>query len=149
MASLLDLPEDALRRCASSIEDPAVLRRLVGLGSGLTPTADDVLAGMLGALDCYGHEACGALGERIVALTSRTTWLSARLLEAAASGAHSAPTCALLTRIDEPDASWARSVRDVLRHGHTSGAALAYGVALGARAAARKSVIHLKPGDAA
>lgn len=149
VAPRLDLPEASLRLCASSIDDPSVLRQLVGRGSGLTPTADDVLAGMLGALHCYRHDGFGTFGAHVAALTGRTTWLSARLLEEAAVGAYSAPILALLTRVNDRDTSWSSTVRDVLRHGHTSGAALAYGVALGARAAAHRSVIHLGQGDVA
>ncbi|WP_146135414.1 DUF2877 domain-containing protein [Antricoccus suffuscus] len=146
-APLLDLPASALRLCAASIEDPSLLRYLVGLGTGLTPTADDVLAGVLGALHSFRHDAFGTFGAQVAALTARTTWLSARLLEAAAAGAHSAPTLALLTRVSDDDAAWARTVHEVLLHGHTSGAGLAYGVALGAHASS--SLIHLNQGDAA
>ena len=74
--------------------DPSDLdpQRLVGLGPGLTPAGDDVLAGALVALEALAAADPGAgalrtdLREPTVALLHRTTDLSASLLRHAAAG---------------------------------------------------------------
>ncbi|GAA3260425.1 DUF2877 domain-containing protein [Nonomuraea helvata] len=116
--------------------------QLVGLGPGLTPSGDDVLAGLLVTLRRLGA-AAGA--ERAVWLAdwlaatvtfdarTRTTPISATLLHCAARGEASPEVTAVLRGIAggqplEP------ALRDLHRLGHTSGADLTQGIAIGTSA---------------
>ncbi|MFC4531803.1 DUF2877 domain-containing protein [Sphaerisporangium dianthi] len=119
--------------------------RLMGLGPGLTPSGDDMLAGMLVALRCLG----GAAGvQRAVWLAdwlaatvafdarTRTTPISATLLHCAAQGQACAEALGVLRAVAghqplEP------AVRRLLRLGHTSGADLAWGLRAGMSAVVR------------
>ncbi len=121
-----------------------VAEDLVGLGPGLTPSGDDVLAGLLLALRLLGGAIRG--GTRAVwladwlsaAVTSdagdRTTSVSATLLHCAARGQAAAEVAAVLRGFagQEPVGP---AVTRLLAAGHTSGADLAWGLAAGCRAA--------------
>jgi len=75
--------------CGNKIGSPSfAVRDLIGLGPGLTPAGDDLLAGALAALDAFGEaEARGVLAHAIMlALPGRTSPLSACLLRAACAG---------------------------------------------------------------
>ncbi len=106
---------------------------LVGLGPGLTPAGDDVLAGLL--LGLHHHPRLrDPVAARVAALApTRTTALSAALLRHAAEG-HSFPAAvhvadALTGHRPDLDGDVARLVAV----GHTSGAALAHGLLHAAR----------------
>jgi Protein of unknown function (DUF2877) len=117
---------------------------MVGLGPGLTPSGDDVLAGLLLALRLLGGAIRG--GTRAVWLAdwlsaavthdagSRTTSLSATLLHCAARGQAAAEVATVLRAFagQEPAAP---AVTRLLTAGQTSGADLAWGLAAGCRAA--------------
>jgi len=127
-----------LGRAAAAADLPGVrdaAMGLVGLGPGLTPSGDDVLAGFLlglRALDRVssraGHlaQACraGAHGGR-----TRTTALAATLVRHAAAGEPADVAADLIdalaerTPVDEP-------LRALLASGHTSGRDLAEGLLL-------------------
>ncbi|QXJ25612.1 DUF2877 domain-containing protein [Actinomadura graeca] len=114
--------------------------RLVGLGPGLTPSGDDVLAGFLVAhrhLTPPAHPLAGfagALAARLGAVADgRTTALSADLLGHAARG-EGCPQLIGLVEAVAGHASVASRLGDLLPVGHTSGADLALGVAAAARA---------------
>ncbi|MEV1178852.1 DUF2877 domain-containing protein [Nonomuraea sp. NPDC049784] len=116
--------------------------QLMGLGPGLTPSGDDVLAGLLVTLR---HLGAAAGAERAVWLAdwlaatvtfdarTRTTPISATLLHCAARGEASPEVTAVLRGI-----AGGQSLEPALRHlhrlGHTSGADLAQGIAIGATA---------------
>jgi uncharacterized protein DUF2877 len=112
--------------------------RLLGLGAGLTPEGDDVLAGLLVALRSRpGTEGMAErLGDAVTTLArGHTTNISIALLRHAVAG-HATPWLldvidALSTgrRHDELPAAVVR----LLAVGHTSGAALAHGVLAAAR----------------
>ncbi|TDD84800.1 DUF2877 domain-containing protein [Actinomadura rubrisoli] len=114
--------------------------RLMGLGPGLTPSGDDVLAGFLVAhrqLPPPTHpraDFATALGARVEALAAgRTTALSAALLGHAARG----DGCPQLTGLVDAvggHASVPSRLGELLPVGHTSGADLALGVAAAGRA---------------
>lgn len=79
-----ELPAAAIRLLA--LGDPAAVPLLLGRGSGLTPTGDDVLAGWLATM-----YACGQAAPAVVDAVHRqagaaTTLLSATLLDCAAVG---------------------------------------------------------------
>jgi hypothetical protein len=112
---------------------------LLGLGPGLTPAGDDVLAGLLIAL--RHHDAPGRpIADEVTRLAhARTTTLSAALLRHAAAG------LALPAVVDVADAlaghgtdaELSRAVTRLLAVGHSSGTALAHGLLRGARTVQR------------
>ena len=135
-------PVDDLRAAVRD-QNPAALRRavraLVGLGSGSTPGGDDVLAGTLAGLHATGRD---VLVHQVwvaaeAGLAGRTTVISADLLRLAAAGNACAEAIGVLraaTGADRTPASG--SALDVALHrllavGHTSGADLATGLAIG------------------
>lgn len=113
--------------------------QLVGLGPGLTPSGDDVLAGLLVTLRHVG--AAARVGRAVwladwlaAAVTfdagTRTTPISATLLHCAARGEASPEVIGVLRGLAgrvplEP------ALRRLRQLGHTSGADLAQGVAIG------------------
>lgn len=114
---------------------------LLGLGPGLTPAGDDVLAGLLVALHGHG-ELHDPLAEEVCRLaTARTTTLSAALLRHAAAGT------ALPAVVDVADALTGHGSDADLRAaaarlvavGHSSGVALAHGLLRGARTVRRSA----------
>lgn len=122
--------------------------QLVGLGPGLTPSGDDVLAGLLVTLRHLGTAAektgqAGAgravwLADWLAATVTfdagtRTTPLSATLLHCAARGEASPEVIAVLRGVAGRQAL-EPALRRLLRLGHTSGADLAQGIAIGVRA---------------
>jgi hypothetical protein len=125
--------------------------RIVGLGPGLTPSGDDILAGLLVSLRLLGgavHPGGRAewvadwLGAAVTAdAGTRTTALAATLLHCAASGGAGAEVAAVLRAVagHEPAAP---AVRRLLAAGHTSGADLATGVRAGCRAALALTAAH-------
>jgi hypothetical protein len=118
---------------------------VLGLGGGLTPTGDDVLAGLLSAGTAFG----GAVGDHALLRSlrrlavrvdahadRRTTRLSAALLRHAARGEMAAPAAALarvLAAGRDPDAA----LTALLRVGHRSGADLALGITTAAATVSR------------
>jgi len=119
----------------------ADLADLVGLGPGLTPAGDDVLAGLLVGLH---HDVTrrDAVIERLLPRLSRTTALSATLLRHAALG-HGVP--ALLDVADLLAAPGQvdlipRAVDRLTGVGHSSGTALAWGLLR----AAEERAVHLE-----
>lgn len=133
-------------RCARGDLAGAVeaAERIVGLGPGLTPSGDDILAGLLVTLRLVGEAGApggragwlaGWLGAAVTAdAGTRTTALAATLLHCAASGDTGAEVGAVLRAVagHEPAGP---AVRRLLAAGHTSGADLAAGISAGCRAA--------------
>ena len=113
------------------VADPA---RLLGLGSGLTPSGDDVLAGYLAGAAAYGLPVDELRTFVCAEAPRRTTTLSAALLRHAAAGEAIPQVCRLLLALDDGIGTDA-ALAGLLRVGHTSGAALAAGVLAAARAA--------------
>jgi hypothetical protein len=134
-------PRQLAAGCAagSLVETITATEQLMGLGPGLTPSGDDMLAGVLVALRHLGA-ACGAgravwLADWLAATVAfdartRTTPISATLLCCAADGHACAEAVSVLRGIAglqplEP------AVQRLLRLGHTSGADLAWGIRTG------------------
>ena len=149
-ASLPDLspsiagPLAALHRALATGADLAPSARgLLGLGAGLTPEGDDVLAGLLVTLQSRRptRPLARRLGEAVMALAgSRTTTVSAALLRHAADG-YATPRLvdvvdALGGEVSDKEVSDSEvsdgALRDgvvrLLAVGHTSGAALGHGI---------------------
>jgi len=111
---------------------PAAIDSLVGLGRGLTPGGDDVIAGLLIGLHAVGRrQLAHRLGEQ--ALQNRTTTLSSDLLRLARDGHAGLEALAVLAALHRPDVPIAGAVDRLLSIGHTSGADLATGMAIGLR----------------
>lgn len=128
---------------ATSDWDPFVLG-LLGLGPGLTPAGDDLLAGLLVGL--VGRpELRDPLADAVSRhATRRTTWLSAELLRLAADGLAAPAVVAVADALagHGTDDALTEAVDALLAVGHSSGPALACGLLL----AAETSLAH--PSDA-
>ncbi|MGB9376163.1 MAG: DUF2877 domain-containing protein [Mycobacteriales bacterium] len=111
----------------------AVPASLVGLGDGLTPAGDDVLAGLLLSLRYLGRPACADLLWAAIAesVPRRTTALSGALLSCAAAGDTVPQVIHVLSALAghrplEP------ALDRLLAIGSTSGSAIAHGLLAGA-----------------
>jgi len=105
---------------------------LLGLGPGLTPAGDDVLAGALLTCAHVGH-AVPALADRVHAREEATTALSADLLRHAAAGRAAPPVLGLLDAVVGAGPV-APALDRLLAVGSTSGSDTATGVRLAAEA---------------
>ena len=125
---------------ARGLPDPAVAR-LLGRGPGLTPTGDDVLAGVLVTLRALGSPAAGSIARAVLAGTpGATTPVSAGLLRHAVEGRCIPQLADVLTALgatavgdpaspaDSGSGALPRAVGALLAVGHTSGAGLLHGV---------------------
>ncbi len=106
---------------------------LVGVGAGLTPGGDDVLAGALAGLHATGHtDIASVIGLACGPRLSGTTPISAELARLAIAGHASLEVLAVLRalRVGSPGALRSAATR-LLAVGHTSGADLAFGLVAG------------------
>ena len=145
-----DIPDQGLETALASGDDEAVLgaaRRLIGLGDGLTPMGDDLLAGAVAGMllmgGSMGEERCAALIQRLEGpvmehAAAATTTFSAALLGHAFGGEVAAPAATLLVALAGRGDAVA-AARELLEVGHSSGPALAAGILVGARAAIERS----------
>jgi hypothetical protein len=107
--------------------EPADVARLVGRGDGLTPLGDDVLCGWL-ALHRAAGRATPVVDDAVRSMLSRTTLLSATLMECALHGEVLPEFASYVAAIDTPaEPDLAAALATV---GHTSGAGLLYGALL-------------------
>lgn len=147
---IADHPSHLLFATACADGDPAGMvaaaERLVGLGPGLTPSGDDVLAGSLlalrllgGALPEHDHDGihpalavADSLGAAAVNrdTSTRTTAIATTLLACAARGEAAAEVGAALEALAGRDLL-GPAVRRLLAVGHTSGVDLAHGLLAG------------------
>jgi hypothetical protein len=130
------------------------VRGLVGLGAGLTPAGDDLLAGVMAGLVVFGtalerpdaRRLAVRIRHEVVAHASATTPVAADLAEHAARGALVQPAADLCRAIADqrPDADSALTpaVERLLQLGHTSGRDLAEGLLLGASTVQSRSSGH-------
>ena len=102
---------------------------LLGLGRGLTPEGDDLLAGWLVAARSIGHPEFKKIRAQILSNACRkTTTFSATLLEYAAEGYGIAPLIDYVNAYLQGSNKSNEIRRRLERVGHTSGEALAIGV---------------------
>jgi hypothetical protein len=109
---------------------------LVGLGHGLTPAGDDVLAAMLLTLSAVPGSAAAVAGvvAETAPLLARTTALSATLLRHAAAG-RGIPEVTGLVNALAGSGDLAAATARLVAVGHSSGSALAHGVLAATRRA--------------
>jgi len=144
------IPDRGLEASLANGDDEAVMgaaRRLIGLGDGLTPMGDDLLAGAVAGMLLIGRSldvsGCGATVRCLEApvmehAAGATTRFSATLLGHAFKGEVANPAAALLYALaGRGDA--AAAAQELLDVGHSSGPALAAGLLAGARAAIERS----------
>lgn len=124
-------PLAALRGAVRRSDLDAALRtaaRLVGLGPGLTPAGDDVMAGTTAGLVLLGHPAAQRFATAVTALAAgRTTELSRSLLRHAAAGRVSAEYAAVLQGL-VGERPLAPAIDALLAAGAISGRATALGL---------------------
>jgi hypothetical protein len=124
-------PLAALRGAVRRADLDAALRtavRLVGLGPGLTPAGDDVMAGTVAGLVLLGHPSAQRFAAGVYALAGgRTTELSRALLRHAACGRVSAEYAAVLHGL-VGERPLGRAIDGLLATGSTSGRAMALGL---------------------
>lgn len=124
-------PLAALRGAVRRADLDAALRtatRLVGLGPGLTPAGDDILAGTVAGLVLLGHPDAERFGAGVYALAAgRTTELSRALLRHAAAGRVSGEFAGVVRGlVGQGDLTGALGT--LLATGATSGRAMALGL---------------------
>ena len=124
-------PLAALRGAVRRADLDAALRtatRLIGLGPGLTPAGDDVMAGTIAGLVLLGHPSADRFAAGVYALAAgRTTELSRALLRHAACGRVSGEFAAVLHAL-VGERPLMPTVAALLATGSTSGRALALGL---------------------
>ncbi len=121
------LPEDAVVRLTAG--DVGVVDELLGLGPGLTPVGDDVLAGWLATAVACRHPLMPGLRSAVaLAARERTSVLSATLLACAARGEGVPEFRSLLSGVATRNVDVLDQSLDLmLRIGDTSGAGLVLG----------------------
>jgi hypothetical protein len=117
----------------------AAARNLAGVGPGLTPLGDDVLAGVILSLWAARRPGFEDLGRHIAAAAApRTTRLSRAFLEAASRGHVNADWHDLLDALSRPDqAGVGNAAQRILAVGATSGVAMLHGFVRGCEALRR------------
>ena len=138
------LAERLVAHCRNPQDVPGLVRLLLGSGSGLTPSGDDVLAGFLVGSRSFGVCADELRAAVMAHAPGATTDLSATLLSHAARG-ESIPQVDSLLRALAAGPAGARideSLATLVRVGHSSGIALATGIH-----AATKASLELRRHD--
>ena len=115
------------------------LLELIGLGSGATPSGDDILVGLLAALAAWRDQSHPAqmllthLRGTLPTIASRaTSRFSSQMITAACDGAFSVPLLQLCTTLVSPEpSSIAEAIQRVSALGHDSGMRLLQGFLLG------------------
>jgi hypothetical protein len=124
-------PLAALRGAVRRADLDAALRtatRLVGLGPGLTPAGDDVMAGTIAGLVLLGHPAAERFASGVATLAAgRTTELSRALLRHAMAGRVSGEYAAVLQGL-VGERPLGPAIAGLMATGSTSGRALALGL---------------------
>ena len=121
------------------LADSTALRALIGLGSGLTPSGDDLLTGYLAGLWCTMRgkskraRFIASLGKRILRLSARTNDISRTYLYHAVHGQVSSLLADLAGAISrgENTLHLHNSARSALQSGHSSGMDAVTGLLVG------------------
>ncbi len=111
---------------------PVAVRRLVGLGRGLTPSGDDFLCGFMAAANCHDHGQAVVIGETVEECISATNEISGSLLRCAIRGFFPRDLRHAASAIGVEDESTAVvAIRRLCKMGHSSGADMATGFLFG------------------
>jgi len=111
--------------------------RLIGLGSGLTPSGDDVLVGIEAALHALARPTAGFVALATGGVEARTTALAATLLRHAAAGEFAERLHVLLaTLMGSDDEAIPAAIDRAVAWGATSGTDCLLGVLIGLDVAA-------------
>jgi len=107
-------------------ELPEKVTSLIGLGSGLTPSMDDFIVGLISVLTYFDTSCDLTLHREIVELTSAklsaTNTVSAAFLESAVNQSFAEPVLNLFKSFETYDfAKVRRSLENILEIGHSSG----------------------------
>ena len=140
------LGEALMRRDPADV--PHSVNRLLGLGPGLTPEGDDLLAGCAAAIFAFGRPTGLGMADRDRWLTelcppdarARTTALSVTLLELACSGHVADPLSVLLDLGSGPDRC-RRAARALEATGHSTGRAWMTGCGVAATGLASSALV--------
>ncbi len=121
--------------------EPDAAGNVLGLGPGLTPSGDDVVAGALAVLAILGRLENSTRAAIEGLAHTRTTALSAALVAAAGRGEMIPQAARLLTAVatGAPDEDLAAAARPLFAVGSTSGHDLAAGMAGALRSVARSA----------
>ena len=128
---------DATRRY--NLDHTSMLNTLIGLGSGLTPSGDDLLVGYLAGLWCTVQDRCervqsvSKLGKAVIHLSRQTNDISRTYLYHASQGQVSsrlADLAEVICRGENSDRILS-SVESAMRVGHTSGMDAVTGLLIG------------------
>jgi hypothetical protein len=138
----LEALETALAR-GDAATAAIIAARIAGLGPGLTPSGDDLLAGALAFMswaEVAGQWVDGARVRSAIrrAAVPRTTRLAGQLLTAAARGHVAAPLAGLLASLLARDATFPPGLASLLSIGATSGGDMLGGVRMAGRAYRRR-----------
>jgi hypothetical protein len=127
----------ATRRC--ELSDTSAIKQLIGLGSGLTPTGDDLLVGYLAGLWCTVQnkiertQFIACLGKRIIRFSRETNDISRTYLYHAAQGQVSSRLANLAEAIcsGENREHLLETAEAAMSVGHTSGMDAVTGLLVG------------------
>ena len=128
---------DAILEQWSETADPEVLLDLVGLGSGSTPSGDDVLVGLLAGFTAFGEVSSKAKVNLTILRqvlhadkSQRTTQPSAQMIKAACTNSFPEPACCLLRVLGllEGSTQLPSAIASVLLLGSLSGVAIMSGL---------------------
>jgi hypothetical protein len=132
------------------LRNTSVVRALIGLGSGLTPSGDDLLVGYLAGLWCAVHagserdQFIASLGKTISDLSSQTNDISHTYLYHAVQGQVSSQLADLAEAICQGEARerLSKIATAAFKVGHTSGMDAAAGLLIGLTAWTSPGTFH-------
>jgi hypothetical protein len=115
-----------------------LVKALVGLGEGLTPSSDDFLVGLLAVLHVTGFLPCSAASpvreQFCECIRLGTSQLSGEFLRCAFAGHFAEPLVMLVRALCAPDTdAWPAHAATLATVGHSSGVDAMVGIALGCR----------------
>ena len=129
--SEVTFPEAIVAELALSLPLRGAAQKLVGLGSGYTPSGDDILAGFVSAWAVYTGTVPDSLRELEHYALGRTTSLSATMLRLAMNGLIAQDLATVFRSLSRSGSDLDRRVEEYIRTvGHSSGSDTLFGVYL-------------------
>lgn len=121
------LQMEGFLNAAAAALPPERWPKVIGLGIGLTPAADDFILGMLAALRWRGHPAGEALARYTQLHWGGTTPVSSQMLRHGLQGEYPARLLAVFDQMGHP-LRLRKALCQLGEHGHSSGMDMLYGV---------------------